>query len=79
MAVSPVREAQIEREGDEIVLARLSERLGVSSRVGQAVVPAIDGVVDAQVKFDRDQTEIFVPTNALCRSTKSSSNSACHC
>ena len=60
-----VTEAEILREGDAIVLTRLSERLAGSRHVGQAVILALDGVVDAQGELDRAQTEIYVPNEFL--------------
>lgn len=60
-----VTENEILREGDAIVLTRLSERLAASTHVGQAVVLALDGVVDSRGELDRAQTEIYVPNEFL--------------
>lgn len=60
-----VTEKEILREGDSIVITRLSERLAGSQHVGHAVVLALDGVVDARGELDPAQTEIYVPNEFL--------------
>ena len=60
-----VTEEEILREGDAVVLTRLSERLAGSTHVGRAVVLALDGVVDEHGELDRAQTEIYVPNEFL--------------
>ena len=60
-----VTEEEILREGDSLVLARLSQRLAASQHVNRAVVLALDGVVDAHGELDRAQTEIYVPNEFL--------------
>jgi hypothetical protein len=60
-----VTEEEIMREGDGIVLTRLSQRLADSQHVSRAVILALDGVVDARGELDRAQTEIYVPNEFL--------------
>lgn len=60
-----VTEEEILREGDALVLRRLSERLAASSRVNRAVILALDGVIGADGQLDRTQTEIYVPNEFL--------------
>jgi hypothetical protein len=60
-----VTEDEILREGDGLVLTRLSERLAASHHVNRAVILALDGVVDANGELDRAQTEIYVPNEFL--------------
>ena len=60
-----VTEEEILREGDTLVLQRLSQRLAGSAHVGRAVVLALDGVVDANGQLDRARTEIYVPDEFL--------------
>lgn len=60
-----VTEAELERDGDALVLARLSERLAHSTHVEKAVVLALDGVVDEHGNLDRARTEIYVPNEFL--------------
>jgi predicted TIM-barrel fold metal-dependent hydrolase len=60
-----VSEAELQREGDVLILRRLSERLAAASRVQAAVVLALDGVVDSRGELDRDRTEIYIPNDYL--------------
>ncbi|MBT1073779.1 amidohydrolase family protein [Geobacter grbiciae] len=62
-----VTSGELEREGDGLVLRRLSERLAASSRVQQAVVLAMDGVMDGRGDLDRDRTEMYIPNEFLAR------------
>lgn len=62
-----VTDTELEREGDGLVLRRISERLAASSRVQQAVVLAMDGVVDGSGQLDRDRTEMYIPNEFLAR------------
>jgi predicted TIM-barrel fold metal-dependent hydrolase len=56
-----VTEEEILREGDALVLARISQRLAESRQVSRAVILALDGVMDARGALDRAQTEVYVP------------------
>lgn len=60
-----VTEEELLREGDALVLRRLSARLATSERVGTAVVLALDGVVDERGELDRARTEVYVPNEFL--------------
>jgi len=60
-----VTDAELEREGDRLVLQRLSEQLAASSRVQGAVVLAMDGVVDSRGQLDRERTEMYIPNEFL--------------
>lgn len=62
-----VANGELEREGDGLVLRRISERLAASSRVQQAVVLAMDGAVGGSGELDRDRTEIYIPNDFLAR------------
>ncbi|HVU31921.1 MAG TPA: amidohydrolase family protein [Opitutaceae bacterium] len=56
-----VTRRELRRDGDAVVVDRLAQRLAQSRHVGQAVVLALDGVVDSQGGLDRAATEIYVP------------------
>lgn len=56
-----VARAQVEQAGDGLILKKISEQIAQSRYVGQAVVLALDGVVDAEGTFRPDQTEVYVP------------------
>jgi predicted TIM-barrel fold metal-dependent hydrolase len=60
-----VTEEELLREGDALVLRRLSARLAASRHVGTAVVLALDGPVDASGALDRAATEVYVPNEFL--------------
>ncbi len=62
-----VTEEELEREGDTLVLDRLSEAIGASKRVNKAVVLALDGVIDDTGKLDRERTQVYVPNEYLAR------------
>lgn len=65
-----VSREELERAGDALLPARLSARLARSRHVRQAVILALDGVVDAAGNLDTNRTEFFVPNEfiaAACR------------
>lgn len=55
-----VTEKEVVRDGDGLLLKRLSETLARSRSVSSAVVLALDGVVDGNGELDRERTEIYV-------------------
>jgi hypothetical protein len=65
-----VRENELLREGDGLILGRLSEILSQSQRVASAVVLAMDGVVDERGDLDLGQTEVYVPNTFVERETR---------
>ncbi|WP_306536705.1 amidohydrolase family protein [Geobacter sp.] len=69
-----VTNTELEREGDCLVLRRLSERLAASSRVQAAVVLAMDGVVDSRGILDRERTEMYIPNDFLARECRQHPN-----
>jgi hypothetical protein len=56
-----VTEKELLREGDSLILKRLSEGLAKSRYVTSAVVLAMDGVVEQDDKLNREKTEIYIP------------------
>ena len=65
-----VTEQELRREGDALVLRRLSENLAKSQRVAAAVVLAMDGVVGEDGALDRSRTEIFIPNEFIAAQTR---------
>jgi len=65
-----VTEKDLRREGDVLVLRRISEKLALSQRVGQAVILAMDGVVDEDGALDREKTEIYIPNEFIAEKTR---------
>jgi len=58
---------ELEREGDVLVLRRISEAIARSDRVSRAVVLALDGPVGADGALDRERTQFHVPGEFLER------------
>ena len=58
---------EIEREGDVVVLRKLSEKISRSSRVSKAVVLVLDGVVGKDGELNRERTQTYVPDDYLGR------------
>jgi len=62
-----VTEEELQREGDALIVRRISERLTESQRVGAAVVLALDGAIDASGRLDRQRTISYIPNDFLAR------------
>ena len=62
-----VDEAELQAAGDGLVIARISAGVAASTQVGRAVVLALDGVVDAAGKLDREATQLYVPNGFVAR------------
>lgn len=62
-----VTEAELLRQGDGLMVERISARLAESTQVGAAVLLALDGVIDAQGQLERQATEIYIPNDFLVR------------
>jgi hypothetical protein len=65
-----VTERELQKEGDALILRRLSEELARSRRVAAAVVLAMDGVVGEDGELDREKTEIYIPNDFVAAETK---------
>jgi hypothetical protein len=65
-----VTEAELLREGDQLIVRRLSETLAGSRRVARAVVLAMDGVLDDDGELDPDRTEIYIPNSFVAEETR---------
>ncbi len=64
-----VREEELQKEGDGLILRRISESLSGSERVSAAVILAMDAVVDEHGKIDLEKTEIYIPNEFLASET----------
>lgn len=58
---------ELEEHGDRLVLERISAQIEQSEYVGEAVILALDGVVNSQGELDRETTEVYVPNDFLIR------------
>jgi predicted TIM-barrel fold metal-dependent hydrolase len=56
-----VTRKEVLEKGDGIIGNKISESLAQSKFVSQAVILALDGVVDGQGKLDTNRTEVYVP------------------
>jgi len=65
-----VTEAELLREGDALIIRRLSETLAGSRRVAKAVVIAMDGIVDDYGELDLARTEIYIPNGFVVKETR---------
>ncbi len=55
--------AELERDGDALLIERLVQRIRDSRRVGQAVILALDGIVGPDGELDRQRTVVYVPND----------------
>lgn len=69
-----VTEKELCREGDGLILRRISEMLAGSQRVAAAVILAMDGVVGEDGELDRAHTEMFIPNEFVARETSQYDN-----
>ena len=60
-----VEQEEIEAHGDQLIIERLAGQIRESLFVDQAVVLAMDGIVDEQGELDREKTQIYVPNEYL--------------
>ena len=69
-----VNEAELQSEGDAVVIEKISAQVAASRRVGKAVVLALDGVVDAEGRLDREATQVYMPNAFVARETRRHDN-----
>ena len=62
-----VTQRDLEQHGDRLVLERLSRCLAASRSVDKAVILAMDGVIGADGKLDRQRSELYIPGDFLVR------------
>ncbi len=65
-----VTEKELQQHGDGIVVEKLSRKVAASRYVDQAVVLAMDGIVDRDTgSLDRHRTQFYVPNDHVYRET----------
>ena len=69
-----VTRAEVEAQGDRLIVDRISARVAESQRVGQAVILALDGVINDRGELDRALTEVYVPNEFLAAEVARHSN-----
>jgi predicted TIM-barrel fold metal-dependent hydrolase len=65
-----VNEMELWREGDGLVIRRLSETLAGSRCVSKAVVLAMDGVIGDNGEQDAGRTQLFIPNEFVSREVR---------
>jgi len=69
-----VTETELQEQGDGLVIERIAEQVGASKHLDQAVVLALDGVVNDQGELDRERTEYHVPNEFVAREVAKHAN-----
>lgn len=70
-----VTEDEIQRQGDQLVVQRLSKKIAQSKYVDQAVVLALDGIIDEQTgELDKVNTQFYVANDFVVEETRKYSN-----
>jgi uncharacterized protein len=69
-----VTEAEVQEQGDGLIVKKISEQLAESNHVGAAVLLALDGVIDKTGRLDRERTETYIPNDFLVRETSKYAN-----
>ena len=65
-----VTEKELAEKGDQIVFKKLSKNIASSKYVDQAVVLAIDGIINKDTgELDRQKTQFYVPNEFVARET----------
>lgn len=65
-----VSENELEKYGDQIVVSKLNDKMEKSRYVDQAVVLALDGVIDSETDtLDRKNTQVFVANEFVATET----------
>ena len=54
---------ELETEGDQLVMKKISQYVADSKYISKALVLALDGVVDEQGNLDRTKTEVYFPND----------------
>jgi len=65
---------ELQQKGDAHVIQLISQQLSGSKHVGQAILLAMDGVVDEKGELDKSRTEIYVPNAFIARETAKTTN-----
>ncbi len=66
--------AEVEEQGDRLLVERLARGITESERVGAAIVLAMDGAVDDNGNLDRDRTEFYIPNEFVAAETAKQAN-----
>lgn len=64
-----VSQSEIETEGDQLLVKRVSQAVADSRTISQAVILAMDGVIGASGELDRARTQIYLPNDYVAEQT----------
>lgn len=67
-------EEELEEKGDAVLFTKLSAAIAESKSIRQAVILAIDGVIDEHGQLDKERTQIYVPNDYVHAETSKRSN-----
>lgn len=58
-----VTKAELEQQGDQIIVEKLAEIVNQATELDGVVVLALDGVIDEQGKLDKTKTQVYIPND----------------
>ena len=58
-----VTKAELEQQGDQIVVEKLAEIVDQATELDGVVILALDGVVDEQGQLDKTKTQVYIPND----------------
>lgn len=61
---------ELEKEGDQVVIKKISDSVAQSTVVSKAVILSLDGVIDESGELDKSRTQIYVPNEFVYEQTK---------
>lgn len=74
LAAFDVTLQELEDEGDQVLLHKISSKIHRSRTVSKAVVLALDGVIDKAGELDRERTQVYVPNEYVARTVAAYDN-----
>jgi uncharacterized protein len=69
-----VTRQQLVQQGDALIIRRISEQLAGSTKVGTAIILALDGVVNDAGELGREHTQVLVPNEFVATETAKFTN-----
>ena len=65
-----VSEEELEENGDQILIKKLNDKITQSKYIDQAIVLALDGVIDEKTKtLDKTHTQVYIPNEYVASQT----------
>ena len=60
---------KIKKQGDQVVIQQVADAINSSSKVGAAIVLAMDGVINQQGQLDKEKTQVYLPNDYVAEQT----------